>query len=125
MIIDFPPALPEEVRIQVCKMLDEKDQEIKNLYKEIIVLENKIERFNGGLTWKEAENLKTQVGINNSIILQIYEGLANFNLRAKQEFDPKSSNSLDVKIYRIKLRERFSIWLKSLIKWEFVRKSSN
>lgn len=121
MTIEFPPGLSEEVRIQVCKMLEEKDQEIKSLYKDIIALENKIERFNGGLTYKEAENLKTQTAINSSIVSQVYEGLANFNLRVNQESNSKSSNLIDIKITRIKLSERFATWLKSLIKFKIVR----
>jgi len=124
-LINFPPWLPEETRIQVCKMLDEKDKEIKSLYKDIIVLENKLERFNGSLTWKEAENLKTSVAIANGIKEQIYAGLSNFNLRAIEHKDPKSPYAFPIKIERIGFYERFSIWLKSLIKFELVRKSSN
>ena len=121
-VVDFPPGLSEEVRIQVCKMLEERDQEIKGLYKDIIVLENKIERFNGGLSYSEAENLKTQMAINNSIVEQVYKELKKFNLRAKQFENAKSSNVLDVKIEKIPLFERLSVWLKSLIKFQLVRK---
>jgi hypothetical protein len=124
-LINFPPGLSEEVRIQVCKMLEEKDTEIKGLYKEIIVLENKVERFNGGLSYSEAENLKTQMAINNSIVEQVYAGLKKFNLRAKQFENDKSPNVLDVKIEKIPLFERLTVWLKSLIIFEIKRKSSN
>lgn len=123
-LINFPPGLSEDIRIQVCKMLEEKDQEIKSLHKELIVLENKIERFNGGLTYKEAENLKTTVAINSSIVSQVYAGLARFNLRAEQEVNPKSPNVLDVKIIKIGLRERFSIWLKSVFNFKIVRNNN-
>jgi hypothetical protein len=124
-MIDFPQGIPEDTRIQVCKMLEERDQEIKKLYKDIIVLENKIERFNGGLTWKESENLKTQMAINNGVKEQIYNGLRSFNLRAVEYKDPKCPYAFPVKIEKIPILERLSAWLKSLIKFELVRKSSN
>lgn len=121
-LINFPPGLSEEVRIQVCKMLEEKDQEIKQLYKDIIVLENKLERFNGSLTWKEAENLKTATAIQAGIVEQIYSGLKNHNLRAIECKDPKSPYSFPIKIERIGIFERISTFLKSLIKFEITRK---
>jgi len=120
--INFPTSFPESERIKVCKLLDEKDAEISKLYKDIIVLENKIERFNGSLTWKEAENLKTQMAINNAIIEQVYAGLKKFNLRAKQFENSKSSNVLDVKLEKIPLFERIATFFKSLIKFQIVRK---
>ena len=124
-MINFPLGIPEETRIQVCKMLEEKDKEIKGLYKDIIVLENKLERFNGGLTWKESENLKTQSAIQAGIVEQVYAGLNKFHLRAVEFKDPKNPYAFPIKIERIGFYERFSIWLKSLIKFELVRKSSN
>lgn len=124
-IINFPAVLSEDEKVKICKMLDEKDQEISNLYKEIIVLENKLERFNGSLTWKQSEDLKTQNSINNAIVLGIHKELKKHNLRAIQFSDPKSPNVSDIKLERIPLLERFSGWLKTLIPWELKRKSSN
>src|SRR5207245_797115 len=112
-------------RIKVCRMLDEKDQEISNLYKDIIGLENKIERFNGGLNYKEAENLKTQTAINQAIVNQIYAGIKIFNLRAVEFKDPKSPHAFPVRIERIPFFERLTNWLKSLIKFEIVKKPAN
>lgn len=121
-MIDFPSGIPEETRIQVCKILDEKDKEIKNLYKDIIVLENKLERFNGSLNWKEAENLKTAMAINDGIKEQIYKGLKNFNLRAVESPDPKSPYAFPVRIEKIGILERISTFLKSLVKFQIIRK---
>lgn len=123
-LVNFPSGFPEEERIKICKMLEEKDNEIKQVYKDIIILENKIERFNGGLNYKEAENLRTQMGINNAIVEQIYAGLKKFNLRSIQYDDPKSPHVFTIKIEKIPLLERFSSWLKSLIKYDLVRKSN-
>lgn len=122
-MIDFPSSFPEDERIKICKMLESKDIEISNLYKEIIVLENKIERFNGGLNWKEAENLRTQVGINTAIVSGIYKELKKYNLRAIQYEDSKSPNIFDIRLEKIPLFHRFKNWLKSLIKFELVRKA--
>jgi len=122
-LINFPSSLPEEEKIKICKMLDEKDQEISKLYKDIIVLENKIERFNGGLNYKEAENLKTQMAINNAIVSGIHKELKKYHLRAIQYEDSKSPNVFDTKLEKIPLFERFKDWVKSFIKFELVRKS--
>lgn len=122
-LIKFPPSLPEEERIKICKMLESKDDEIKELYKEIIVLENKVERFSGGLNYSQAENLRTQMGINNAVVAGIHKELKKHHLRAIQYEDSKSPNVFDIKLIRITFRERFKEWLKSLIKFELVRKS--
>lgn len=122
-LINFPTSLPEEEKIKICKMLDEKDQEISKLYQEIIVLENNIERFNGGLNYKDAENLRTQMGINNAKVAQIETSLKSFNLRAVEFQDPKNPNVFPIKLIRITFRERFKEWLKSLIKFKIVKTS--
>lgn len=121
--INFPSSLPEEEKLKICKLLEEKDNEIKSLFKEIIVLENRIERFNGGLTYSESENIKTQMAINNAIVLGIHKELKKHNLRSVQYSDPKSPNVSDIKLERIPIVERFSAWIKSLIPWELKRKS--
>lgn len=121
-LINFPPGIPEEDRIKICKMLESKDNELSSLYKEIINLENKLERFNGSLTYKESENLKTQTAINNAIVSGIYKELKRHNLRAVQYEDSKSPNVFDIKLIHIGLYERLTTWIKSLIKFEIVRK---
>lgn len=123
-MIDFPVGLSEEVRIQVCKMLDKKDKEIKSLYKDIIALENKIERFNGGLTYKESEALKTIVAINNGILEQVRGGLKNFNLRYVEYSDPKSPHAFPVKIERVTIFERLGNWFKFLFNFKIVRNNN-
>lgn len=120
-VVDFPPGLSEEVRIQVCKMLEEKDKEIKGLYKDIITLENKVERFNGGLTYSESENLKTRMAVNTGIKEQIFAGLNKFHLRAVECDDPKSPYAHPIKIERIGISERFITFIKSLIRFKIVR----
>lgn len=123
-LINFPAGLDEEFRLQICRTLDSKDKEIKELNKEIIVLENKLERFNGSLNWKESENLKTQMAINNAIISAVYKELARFNLRPEQYQDSKSPNVLDVKLIKISLTERFRTWLKSVFNFKIVRNNN-
>lgn len=119
--ITFPPGFPEDERLKICRLFVEKDEEISKLYKEIIGLENKIERFNGGLNWKEAENLKTQMGINNAKVNQIEAGLKKFHLRAVEFKDPKNPNAFPIKLEKITIFERFTNWVKSLIKFKIVK----
>lgn len=121
----FLPQLPEEERLKIANMLSLKDAEISKLYKEIIDLENKIERFNGGLTWKESENLKTQTAIQAGIVAQVYAGLHNFNLKVVELKDPKSPHAFPIRIEKIPLWTRFSNWIKSLVPWQISKKSAN
>lgn len=123
-MINFPPELSEEERLKICKMLEEKDKEIKQLYKDIIVLENKLESYNGALTWRESENFKTQVAINNGILEQVRAGLKKYNLRYVECKDPKSPHAFPIKIERISMLERFSTWLRSLINFKIVRNNN-
>jgi hypothetical protein len=122
-VVNFPPGIPEDTRIQVCKMLEEKDQELSSAYKEIVVLENKLERFNGSLTWSESENLKTRMAINDAIVTQLYEGLGKFHLRAVQYEDNRNPNKVPIRIEKIPMLERLTTWLKSLIKFKIVKTS--
>ena len=122
-VIDFPPGLSEEVRLRVCKILDEKDKQIQQVESKFDSLEHKLGEFNGGLTWRQAEDLHTQMGINNAKVDQIMAGLKKFNLRVVEYEDCKSPHRFPIRLEKIGILERISTFLKFFIKFRIVLKS--
>lgn len=133
-LIDFPPEFSEEIRIKTCRIIDDivfkKDQQIQKLEDKNFDLDEKLGQFNGGLTWRQAEDLKQQMNIIQYENTAIIRELKNFNLRATRytvdDLNPSRDGAIrpfDIKIEKITLRERFITWVKSLIKFELVRKS--
>ena len=128
--IEFPVGLSEEVRLQVCKLLVEKDEQIQKLEDKVFDLDAKLSDFAGSLNWRDAENLKQQMNIiqyeNDASVRE----LKKFNLRVVRylvdDAHPSQDGTIrpfDIKIEKISILERLSIWIKSLIKFQIVRKT--
>ncbi len=118
--LDFPPGLQEEFRIAVCKLLEKKDKEIKQLNREVDKLEVK---YNGSLTYNESEDLKTEM--NKAIYLRhaIERELEKRNLVAIQ-YEPTSGvvRPFDIRIERIPVWTRIKKFLAKLVPFEIRRK---
>lgn len=98
-LFDFPESMSEDDKILICRQLDIKDQEIRRLESKIDELDYK---YNGGLTYSDAEKLKTQVNIMQFTSNSITRELEKYNLKLIQYYPKDSPNVYEIKIIKDK-----------------------
>lgn len=114
--IDFPYNTPEELRVRVCKLLEKKDNEIKQLNNEV----NKLgAKYNGSLTYQESRNMETERNKAAYLVSAITRELTKWNLVATQ-YEPTEGvvRPFDIKITRIPYLVRFKNFIARLIPFE-------
>lgn len=112
-MINFPASMSEDDRISICKQLDAKDSEIDKIQSKLDALDLK---YNGGLTYSEAQNLLTQLNQTRYMLDATHRELRKLNFRIVQ-YVPENGivRPFDLKIERITLYERILNKIKSLV----------
>lgn len=120
-MIDFPDSICEEDRISICRQLDDKDKQIQLLELKFDELDLK---FNGGLSYTEAEKLRTSMNQTRYMLDSIYRELKNLNLKVIQYIPENGTvRPFEIKIERIGIVERITNYLKSLMFFEIKLKN--
>lgn len=120
-MIDFPNTISEEDKMLICRELDDKDKQIQLLELKIDELDLK---YNGGLSYSEAEKMRTSMNQTRYMLDAIYRELKNLNLKVIQYIPEEGTvRPFEVKILKIGLLERITNYLKSFMFFEIKLKN--